>query len=119
LTLNARGYGWVVLSLILRSGASACAKQAGLVSAGKAPFAMIANPWYAAEIAFLVVQAVCWVMALRRLPLSVAYPFMSLVLGVNLVLAWRLFGEPVSLLQVAGVLLCMSGVALIAGKENA
>jgi drug/metabolite transporter (DMT)-like permease len=111
-------YGWIALCVLLRSGASACAKQAGVVSAGKAPLAMVANPWYAAEIGFLVVQALCWVMALRRFPLSFAYPFMSLVIGVNLAWAWLFFGEPVRVGHGAAILVIILGVALVAREER-
>jgi len=113
------GYAWAAVCILLRSAASVCAKQAGLVSAGRAPAAVIVNPWYAAELAFLAVQAFAWVMVLRHLPLSLAYPLMALVLGVNLAAARLVFGETVSPLQIAAGMLILVGAALIAAKERA
>ena len=62
----------------------------------------------------------CWFFALRRLPLSYAYPLLSLsyvlVYLLAAVLPW--FGETATLLKTAGVALIVFGVRLIhtAGK---
>ena len=54
-----------------------------------------------------------WLAALSRVPLSVAYPVVSLSYVLILASAWVLLGERPSLTTMAGALLVMAGVALI------
>ena len=51
-------------------------------------------------------------LALNKLPLSHAYPFMSLSFALVLFLSAALLGEPLSWPKVAGVLLICLGVAV-------
>ena len=105
---------WIAASVCCRSGAAICAKQAGLTSIGRGISGILINVWYLAELVALFGQALCWLMVLRRVPLNTAYPFMSLVFALNLASAWVLFGERVEGQHVAGILLVMAGVALVA-----
>ena len=109
---------WVAGAVAARSAAFACAKMAATVSVGRGLAAMALNTWYALELTSLVVQAFCWTLALRRLPLYLAYPFMSLVFGVNLLLAWALFGEAVGWRHLAGMAVIMAGVATSASSAK-
>lgn len=54
-----------------------------------------------------------WLAALSRVPLSVAYPVVSLSYVLILGASWVLLGERPSLVTIGGALLVMSGVALI------
>lgn len=54
-----------------------------------------------------------WLAALSRVPLSVAYPVVSLSYVLILGSSWVLLGERPSLTTMAGALLVMTGVALI------
>ena len=104
-----------------QSLASACARQAGLVSAGRQVWAVVLNPWYAGQLLALGLQAVCWMAALRRIPLSTAYPCMSLVLLLNLGWSKWVFEEQVSSGQYFAMLLILAGVFLVlrgAGRGN-
>jgi len=49
-------------------------------------------------------------MALRRIPLTAAYPFMSLVFALNLAAARWIFAERVAPAHVWGVVLVIAGV---------
>lgn len=104
---------WVALAVVLRSGAAAFAKQAGLWSAGGALRGLVVNPWWVASLVLLVAQAVAWIVVLRRVRLTVAYPFNSLVLAINLAVAVFVFGEAIAGPQVLGILLIMSGIAVL------
>jgi len=55
-----------------------------------------------------------WVLALRSVPLSTAYLFMSLSFVIVPTLAWAFLGEPISGRFMFGSLLIMSGIALAA-----
>jgi len=57
----------------------------------------------------------CWFFVLRRLPLSYAYPMLSLSYALVYLLAAVLpwFAEPVTTLKTAGVILILLGIRLI------
>lgn len=109
---------WLGLSVVLQSAAIAFAKKAGEASLGQSIVAIMLNPWYWAQLIALALQTFCWLLVLRRFPISFAYPFMSLVLVLNLILSWVVFKEEVHTFHVLGILLITSGVAIIA-REGA
>lgn len=112
--LNVTG---IVLSVIFQSAAIVCAKYAGSISLGRGVASIIINPWYAGQLVALGMQTICWILVLRRLPLSFVYPFMSLVFPLNLVLAWLFFQEKVQVNHIVGTVLIVCGVVIIAMKE--
>ena len=101
------------MSILCLAIASAFAKQAGIVTAGKGLLSIIVNPWYIGELVMLFLQACCWIMVLRRLSLSFAYPFMSLVYGMNLLTAWLIFKEAVHLNNIIGIIFIIGGVSIL------
>lgn len=113
-----RGLTCVSVAIVCQSAAAALGKQAGLWSAGRPLAAVVLNPWYVASLAALGLQAVVWIMALRQLPLSFAYPFMSLVLPLNLLLAVWLFGETTAWNHFAGIAIVVCGVTLVSRETG-
>ncbi len=73
---------------------------------------LLANPWVLSGLAAAFAAALCWMLALEKLELSHAYPFVSVSFVLVLVLSAALFGEPLSLAKVGGVALIVAGVAL-------
>lgn len=61
-----------------------------------------------------MVSLVVWIMGLSRVPVSVAYPMLSLGYVVNAVLAYYLFGEAVTLTKWLGIAFIILGVWLVA-----
>lgn len=61
-----------------------------------------------------VISVVVWIMALSRVPVSMAYPMLSIGYVVNALAAWWLLGESLSSLRVAGIFVVILGVFLIA-----
>ncbi len=57
--------------------------------------------------------AFLYIVALRKIPVSVAFPSVSLSYAIVAVLGHYLFGEPFGLKQIGGIVLIMGGVALI------
>jgi undecaprenyl phosphate-alpha-L-ara4N flippase subunit ArnE len=111
-----RGIFWVAASIALQSTAAALGKEAGLFSVQRGPVAVLVNPWLAGVLAALALQAVCWTLALRRLPLSLAYPCMAGVLPLNLFCSWAVFGERIHASHGAGIALMCAGVWIL-GRE--
>ena len=57
--------------------------------------------------------AFLYIVALRRIPVSVAFPSVSLSYAIVAVLGHLLFGEPFGMRQISGIVLIMGGVVLI------
>lgn len=61
-----------------------------------------------------VVSVVVWILALSRVPVSVAYPMLSVGYIVNAVAAWMLFGESLTAQKLIGIGFIVVGVYLVA-----
>jgi len=61
-----------------------------------------------------VVSVVVWIMALSRVPVSVAYPMLSIGYIVNAIAAYYLFGEPLAGQKLLGIGFIVIGVWLVA-----
>ena len=61
-----------------------------------------------------MVSLVVWIMGLSRVPVSVAYPMLSLGYVINAVAAYYLFGEAVSATRWVGIGFIVLGVWLVA-----
>ncbi len=64
------------------------------------------------------VATLIWFVVLAKLPLSLAYPFMSLSYIFGLLAARYIFGETISVTRWLGVLLICFGVALVGSKTG-
>ena len=57
--------------------------------------------------------AFLYIIALRKIPVSVAFPSVSLSYAIVAVFGHFIFGEPFGIRQIGGIALIMGGVALI------
>jgi drug/metabolite transporter (DMT)-like permease len=60
------------------------------------------------------VSVIVWIVGLSRVPVSQAYPLLSLGYVLNIGLAWWLFGEVPNIQRVLGVGVIIVGVVLVA-----
>jgi drug/metabolite transporter (DMT)-like permease len=60
------------------------------------------------------VSVIVWIVGLSRVPVSQAYPLLSLGYVLNIGLAWWLFGEVPNAQRVIGVAVIIGGVVLVA-----
>jgi multidrug transporter EmrE-like cation transporter len=65
-------------------------------------------------LACYVVSVVVWILALSRVPVSVAYPMLSVGYVVNALAAWMLFGESLTAQKLVGIGFIVIGVYLVA-----
>jgi multidrug transporter EmrE-like cation transporter len=72
------------------------------------------NPFILGGLACYAVSVVVWIMALSRVPVSVAYPMLSIGYVVNAVAAWFLFGESITAQKLVGIGFIIVGVWLVA-----
>lgn len=77
---------------------------------------LVFNPWIMAGLFSAVIAAFAWILAMTKLPISVAYPMMSLTYPLVMGLSWILLGETLSLWRVAGAAFILAGVALLGLK---
>ena len=75
---------------------------------------LVANPPILAGLGCYVVSVVVWVLALSRVPVSVAYPMLSVGYIVNAFAAWMLFGESLAVQKLVGIGFIVIGVFLVA-----
>lgn len=61
-----------------------------------------------------VISVVVWIMALSRVPVSVAYPMLSIGYIVNAFAAYYLFNEPLAMQKLFGIGFIVIGVWLVA-----
>jgi len=71
------------------------------------------NPYILSGMVAYGVSLVIWIMALSRVPVSIAYPMLSIGYVINAFIAWHWFGEPLSAQKLAGIGLIISGVYVI------
>ena len=72
------------------------------------------EPHILAGLACYVVSVVVWIVALSRVPVSIAYPMLSIGYVVNAIAAWYLLGESVSAMRMAGIGIIVVGVFIVA-----
>ena len=65
-------------------------------------------------IACYALSVVVWIVALSRVPVSVAYPMLSIGYVVNALGAWTLLGESLTPLRMAGTVIIVAGVFMVA-----
>lgn len=105
--------GLLLLNLALLGGQAAFGKEAALRQESLTAEAVVGNPFYLATLGCLAGHAVVWPIILQRVPLGFAYAFTTLQYPLVLVLSRALFGEKVTLLNVAGAALIAGGVGLL------
>jgi len=72
------------------------------------------SPPILAGLACYGVSVIVWILALSRVPVSVAYPLLSIGYIVNAVAAWYLFGESLGAQKLVGIAFIVAGVWLVA-----
>ena len=65
-------------------------------------------------LAYYGISVVVWIMALSRVPVSVAYPMLSIGYIVNAFAAYWLFGESLNAQKLIGIGVIVVGVYLVA-----
>jgi len=103
----------VVLTGVLLNAAAQLLLKAGTNAVPLGPRLAI-EPHILGGVACYLVSVVVWVIALSRVPVSVAYPMLSIGYVVNAIAAWQLLGESLSPLRLGGIGVIMAGVFMVA-----
>ena len=109
----------VLLNALAQLGLKAATRVSGPLIAGDAgvweralSVLVVPSFWYALFAYGL--SLVVWVIGLSRVPVSQAYPLLSLGYVINIGLAWWLLGEMPNVQRVAGIGIIVLGVVLVA-----
>lgn len=72
------------------------------------------QPYIVVGFACYGVASISWLFVLSRVPVSVAYPMLSLGYAAVALLSWRLFGETLTGQKIAGIIAILGGIVLLA-----
>jgi multidrug transporter EmrE-like cation transporter len=121
--VNAASWALILTGVLLNAAAQLLLK-AGTNAVGQFEFSaqnivpvgmrLAFEPHIAGGVACYVVSLVVWIMGLSRVPVSVAYPMLSIGYVVNAVAAWMLFGESLTAQKLTGIGFIVVGVFLVA-----
>ena len=109
----------VLLNALAQLALKAATRVSGPLIAGDAgvwqrAFELLVVPslWYA--LCAYGLSIIVWLVGLSRVPVSQAYPLLSLGYVINIGLAWWLLGEVPNVQRVAGIAVIVLGVVLVA-----
>lgn len=74
---------------------------------------LLLKPWVISAFASAFGASLCWMMALTKLPISRAYPFMAINFLLVPLMAAIIFHEQLDVYKISGVLLIISGVIVL------
>ena len=112
----------VIIAVILNTAAqfflkAGAGQLSGLASTGgsilKIGWVGITNFWIAGGLACYIISFAVWIGVLARLPVSVAYPLLSLGYVIGLFASYWFFGESLGTEKLVGVGLILAGVYLL------
>jgi small multidrug resistance pump len=101
----------LAVSIVLGIGGQIALKSAANESA--TVMAQFLDPLTVLGLAIYVFAALCYILALKEIPVSIAFPSVAASYAVVAVLAHVLWNEPLGWPQMAGIALIGSGVLLI------
>jgi multidrug transporter EmrE-like cation transporter len=123
MTMTSSAFAFLLIGVLLNAGAQL------LLKAGTNALGVITltrdNWWdmlwkmgtqghFVAGVACYMISLLVWIMGLSRVPVSVAYPMLSLGYVINAVAAYYLFGETVTVTRWLGIGFIILGVWLVA-----
>jgi multidrug transporter EmrE-like cation transporter len=121
--VNLLSFGLVLTGVLLNAAAQLLLK-AGTNAIGAFEFSLAnvvpigtrvaSSPYVLGGLACYGVSVVVWILALSRVPVSVAYPMLSIGYVVNAAAAYWLFGESANAQKLAGIAFIVIGVWLVA-----
>ncbi|MDO8463701.1 MAG: EamA family transporter [Gallionella sp.] len=108
---------------VMLNAAAQILMKAGTNAVGHFEFSMenilpiglkLAVEWHIVTALFCyALSVVVWILALSRVPVSIAFPMLSMAYVVNAVAAWYLLGEPFSSTKLVGMGVIILGVIII------
>ncbi len=118
----------LILTGVLLNAAAQLLLKAGVTRVGEFQFSLdnaapmgfkLLSQWpIIGGLACYGISVVVWIMALSRVPVSVAYPMLSIGYIVNAFAAYWLFGESLNAQKLIGIGVIVIGVYLVARSAS-
>ena len=105
-------FSFLLAGVLLNAGAQLLLKAG--TNAEPLGLRLAIEPHILGGLACYVVSVVVWVIGLSKVPVSIAYPMLSIGYVVNAVAAYYLLGESVTPMRLAGIGVIIAGVFLVA-----
>lgn len=114
----------LLLTGVLLNAAAQLFLKAGTLRIGEFAFSinniipvgwqLATQPFIVAGVGCYAISLVVWIMGLSRVPVSIAYPMLSIGYIVSAIAAWYLFGESLGAQKLFGIGFIIIGVTLVA-----
>jgi len=121
--MNAISFSLVLTGVLLNAAAQLLLK-AGTNAVGHFEFhldnlvpvglRLALEPHILGGMACYAISVVVWILALSRVPVSIAYPMLSIGYVINAFVAWQWFGEALAAQKLLGIGFIVVGVFLVA-----
>jgi multidrug transporter EmrE-like cation transporter len=121
--MNLSGFSFLITGVLLNAIAQLLLKAGtntlGVITLARANWTgefgrMAAEPHFIGGVVCYGFSLIVWILGLSRVPVSIAYPMLSLGYVVNAIAAYYLFGENVSFVRWLGIGFIVLGVWLVA-----
>lgn len=113
----------LLVAVSLGAAGQICLKiGVNMLGGGASPLTVlkgIFTPYVLSGFVLYGLSSLLYLVALSRLDLSYAYPFVALSFVLVTVLSWRILGETLPGLRIAGLALIMAGVLTVAASYRA
>lgn len=120
--MNLISFGLIFTGVMLNAAAQILMK-AGTNAIGHFEFSIenilpiglkLATEWHIIAALFCyAISVVVWILALSRVPVSIAFPMLSMAYVVNALAAWYLLGEEFNPAKLVGMAVIIFGVIII------
>ena len=120
--MNSASFVFIMAGVLLNAAAQLLLK-AGTNAVGRFEFTpenivpvgtrLALEPHIVAGVVCYVASLVVWLVGLSRVPVSVAYPMLSIGYIINALAAWYLFGESLTAQKLVGIGFIVAGVVLV------
>ena len=105
-------FAFILTGVLLNAGAQLLLKAG--TNAAPLGLRLAIEPHILAGLACYGVSVVVWVVALSKVPVSMAYPMLSIGYVVNAIAAYYWLGEAVTPMRLAGIGVIIVGVFIVA-----
>ena len=110
--MSPASFAFILTGVLLNAGAQLLLKAG--TNARPLGLALAIEPHILGGLACYVVSVVVWVVGLSKVPVSIAYPMLSIGYVVNAVAAYYLLNEAVTPLRFTGIGIIIVGVFIVA-----
>lgn len=118
--MNTASALFAVVTVVLNAAAQLLLRQAAMTGAAPtAPLSLLRNTWFLCGLLAYAASVLTWLLVLRRVPLTIAAPFVALVYVIVPLASRVLFADTINVRMWVGMLLVVAGVTLVARSAPA